>query len=118
MRWIIIFLAIGANTTAALLIKLATSPGKKMPSIFPLNLALSNWALWAGLVVYGLALVAYIWALSVFPVSVAHPVITAGGIALVSLTAILLFGESIGFMGVLGIVLVASGVAFIAAGAK
>lgn len=118
MKWIVILLAIGANTVAALLIKLATAPGKKMPTLLPLNLAFSNWALWLGLVVYGLALAAYIWALSVFPVSVAHPVITAGGIALVSLIAIIFLGESIGPLGVFGICLVASGVALIAAGAK
>lgn len=118
MKWLVILLAIGANTVAALLIKAATGPGKKMPSLVPFSFAFSNWALWLGLVTYGLALIAYIWALSVFPVSVAHPVITAGGIALVSLIAILLLGESIGPFGIIGICLVAVGVTLIAAGAK
>lgn len=118
MKWTILLIAIAANTAAALLIKLATAPGKSFPSLVPFNLAFSNWALWLGLFIYGLALATYIWALSVFPVSVAHPVITAGGIALVSSIALFAFSEKITFLGVAGIATVAIGVILIALGSK
>lgn len=117
-KWLIIALAISANTAAALLIKAATMPDRKLPSLSPLNLAFSNWPFWSGLAVYFVALISYIWALSIFPVTIAHPVITAGGIALVSFLAILIFSENFSFLWAIGFSCVLVGVIIIAIGSK
>ena len=116
MQWIVVALAICANTVAALFIKMAASPDRSMPSLNPFNLALTNWPLWLGLICYGMALILYIVALATLPVSVAHPIITAGAIAAVSSSAFLFFGERITVLGIIGIILVAFGVGLIALG--
>jgi small multidrug resistance pump len=90
---------------------------RKLPSLTtPVSAWVSNWALWVGVLTYGLAFLVYVYALSLFPATVAHPVITAGAIAIVATVAGLALGESLSALTIAGILVVMGGVLMIAFG--
>jgi small multidrug resistance pump len=112
LGWLVLLLGIVANAAASTLVKLASSPPRKLPSLSDPGVALTNWPLALGLSLYGLSFFLYAGALSRFPLSVAHPIMTAGAVGLVALASILL-GERISFTTLCGLVLVVAGVALI-----
>jgi multidrug transporter EmrE-like cation transporter len=75
--------------------------------------ALSNWPFWLGLGLYGAAFLLYAAALERLPLNVAHPVLTAGAVATVALSSILIFREPFHWTTGAGIFMVIAGVALI-----
>lgn len=110
MKWLILVLGIATNASASLLIKLAMMPPRKFPSPADPMAAVANWPFWLGLGLYGSAFLLYALALSKFPLNVAHPILTSGAVAAVSIFSALIFRESFHWMTVMGIILVIAGV--------
>ncbi|MFN6338015.1 MAG: multidrug transporter [Cyanobacteriota bacterium] len=116
MKWLVLLLGIASNASASVLIKIGLLPPYQLPSgRHPLAI-LTNWPLLVGLALYGSAFVLYVLALRYFPLNVAHPTLTSGAIAAVAVLSVLILGESLrpvmvlglGFM-ILGVVLLMSG---------
>ncbi|MFM9109748.1 MAG: hypothetical protein ACKOPN_03955 [Prochlorococcaceae cyanobacterium] len=86
---------IAANASASLLIKLALLPPRRLPSAADPWALFGNAPLLAGIALYGAAFVLYALALKVFPLNVAHPILTAGAIAGVSVLSVVVLGEGL-----------------------
>ncbi len=115
MKWFILLLGIAANASASVLVKMAMMPPRKFPTLTDPLAALSNWPFWLGLSLYGAAFILYAAALAKLPLNVAHPVLTAGAVATVSIFSILIFREPFHWTTGAGILLVIAGVALITA---
>jgi len=96
-------------------VKMAMMPPRKFPSLSDPLTALSNWPFWLGLGLYGMAFLLYAAALARLPLNVAHPVLTAGAVATVALSSILIFREPFHWTTAVGVVLVIAGVGLITA---
>ncbi|MBS0907700.1 multidrug transporter [Pantoea dispersa] len=113
MKWLILILGIASNASASVLIKVAMTPPRKLPSLADPLAVLSNWPLWLGVFLYGMAFLLYAVALAYLPLNVAHPVLTSGAIACVALLSVILFKEPVYWSTVAGILMVMAGVALI-----
>ena len=115
MHWLILVLGIFSNAFASVLIKLAITEPRRLPSLTEPMAALANWPFWLGLFLYGGTFLLYTAALAKFPLNVAHPVLTTGAVAMVAILSNLMFREPIYWTTGLGIILVIFGVALITA---
>ena len=115
MKWLILALGILSNASASVLIKIAMQAPRKFPSPSEPAAALSNWPFWLGLGLYGAAFLLYAASLARLPLNVAHPILTAGAVAMVALSSALIFREPFPWTTGVGIILVIAGVAFITA---
>ena len=113
MKWLILIIGILSNTSASVLIKYAMQPSRKVFSLSDPVEIIKNWPLWLGLVMYGVAFVLYVYALKLFPLNVAHPILTSGAIACVALSSLIMFKETFSLNIVVGIILIISGVLII-----
>lgn len=113
MKWLILILGIATNASASVLIKIATTPPRRLPSINEPLAGLNNWPLWLGLGLYGGAFLFYTAALARLPLNVAHPVLTAGSVAAVAFLSAVLFRETFYWTTGAGIALVIIGVVLI-----
>lgn len=111
---LILLAGILANAAASLLVKKAVSGGP-LPLAEPW-LLLANAPLMGGLICYGLAFGFYAWALARLPLGVAHPVMTAGTIAVVALVSVLGLREGVSATWWLGIGLILAGVVLVSQG--
>ena len=119
MKWIVLALGVLVNAGASILIKMSSMPPRRLPSLgTPVTAWLTNWPFFVGILTYGLAFLTYVFALSLFPATVAHPVITAGAIAVVAAIAGLVLGEHLSALTIAGIIVVMGGVLMIAFGAE
>ena len=108
--------AVAFNVTASIMLKIAARSGERIVSM-RLGWNLQDGGLLAlGLAVgaYGLAFIAYMVTLRSIPVSLAYPLITGLTATCIAIVATLLFGESIGWQGVLGLAFVLIGVTLLA----
>jgi small multidrug resistance pump len=115
MKWLILALGIATNASASVLIKVATLPPRRFPSLQDPWAALTNWPLWMGLALYFAAFLLYAAALVRLPLHVAHPVLTTGAVGAVAVCAVAIFREPIYWTTVVGILLVLTGVVLITA---
>ncbi|WP_443692742.1 EamA family transporter [Pseudomonas protegens] len=115
MKWLILLVGVLSNASASVLIKMAMMPPRKFPSLVDPIAALRNWPFWLGLALYGSAFLLYAAALARLPLNVAHPVLTAGAVAVVALFSAFIFREPLHWTTVAGILLVMIGVALITA---
>ena len=110
MQWLILILGILSNASASVLIKVAVS-SKETPIQLsnPLSI-IGNLPLVSGIGLYGIAFILYALALNYLPLNVAHPTLTSGSIALVSIASVIFFGESLSTINIVGIVFIILGV--------
>jgi small multidrug resistance pump len=113
MKYFIIIFGIISNALASVLIKYATMAPRSFPSLNEPLQALRNWPFWMGIFFYGLAFIFYGMSLARFPLNVAHPLLTAGAITVVSLFSLLVFKEPFNWSTVLGIIFILIGVVFV-----
>jgi len=114
MKWLIVLGGIACNASASVLVKIAVMRSHTAPLLRnPLRI-FTNLPLLAGVALYGAAFVLYAATLSLLPLNVAQPVITSGAIATVAIISVALFGESMPWTSIVGILLVVVGVALIA----
>jgi small multidrug resistance pump len=115
MKWCILVMGIACNASASVLVKMAMMSPRKFPSLSDPLAALSNWPFWLGLGLYGGAFLLYAAALARLPLNVAHPILTAGAVATVAMSSVLIFQEPFYWTTAIGILLVVVGVALITA---
>jgi multidrug transporter EmrE-like cation transporter len=113
MKWLILIVGIASNASASVLIKLAMTPPRKLPSFSDPMGALNNWHFWLALALYGVAFILYAAALVRLPLNVAHPILTSGAVASVAVCSYVIFREPFHGTTILGILLVIAGVALI-----
>jgi multidrug transporter EmrE-like cation transporter len=113
MKWLILAAGILSNASASVLIKMAMMPPRKFPSLNDPLTALSNWPFWLGLALYGGAFLLYAAALARLPLNIAHPVLTAGAVAAVAISSVVVFREPFHTTTLFGVVLVIVGVVLI-----
>jgi multidrug transporter EmrE-like cation transporter len=113
MKWLILILGIVSNASASVLVKMSMMPPRKFPSLNDPMAALSNWPFWFGLGLYGAAFLLYAAALARLPLNVAHPILTAGAVATVALSSIVILREPFHWTTGAGVVLIITGVVMI-----
>lgn len=119
VKWLVLIVGVLVNAGASILIKVSATPPRKLPSFsVPISSWITNWPFWVAIGTYGLAFLVYVYALSLFPASIAHPIITAGAIAVVSTAAGLLLGEPLSGLTIAGVIVVMGGVLMIAFGSQ
>lgn len=93
MIWILLILAIAANASASILIKISMLASNNKSQ--PLNVIelVSNWQLWLSVTLYVLTLALYALALTKLPLNVAHATLTSGAIVVVTFSSLLIFKE-------------------------
>ncbi len=113
MKWFIVILGIACNAAASVLIKIAITPPRQLPSLSDPFAVLTNWPLILGLTLYGGAFLFYALALTKLPLNMVHPVMTSGAIAVVAVLSVLIFQERFPWTTGAGIALVVAGIALI-----
>ena len=113
MKWVILLSGVASNALASILIKIATEPPYKLPSLYAPYTAIKNWPLMLGVTMYAVALGCYVAALSRLPLNIAHPIMTSGAIALVVLSSTVFFKERFDWLHVIGVGFVVLGVVLI-----
>ena len=101
-KWLILLLAILCNATASALVKVAVSAPRQFPSLADPVGAIRNWPF-----------VLYSISLGRLPLNGAHPISTAGAIAVVACISVVVFRETMPWTTLTGIVLILSGVILI-----
>ena len=113
--WSFLFIGVGLNAAAQLLLKGATRIAGPLVSDagrieWPNATALlQTLPLWGGLACYGVSLLMWLAALSRLPVSVAYPMLSVGYVVNAAAAAFL-FGEALSMQKMIGIGLVTIGV--------
>jgi multidrug transporter EmrE-like cation transporter len=113
--WSFLFIGVGLNAAAQLLLKGATRIAGPLVSDagrieWPNATALlQTLPLWGGLACYGVSLLVWLGALSRLPVSVAYPMLSVGYVVNAAAAAFL-YGEALTMQKVIGIALVSIGV--------
>jgi multidrug transporter EmrE-like cation transporter len=111
MSWLILVLSIASNAGASMLVKVGMA---RLPEDGDrLRATATNPWLLIGVVLYGVAFLTYAMALRLFPLNLAHPVLTAGAITMVAIGSVLWFGESLPSSAILGLALILTGVILI-----
>ncbi|HDS1655276.1 DMT family transporter [Stenotrophomonas maltophilia] len=113
MKWMILVLGILCNAGASVMVKLAVTAPRHFPSLAAPMDALRNWPFWLGLALYGSAFLLYSASLARLPLNIAHPIMTAGAIALVACVSVLFLREPLPWTTITGIGLIAAGVLLI-----
>ncbi|MGF6695315.1 small multidrug resistance pump [Metapseudomonas resinovorans] len=110
MKWLILAFGVLASASASLLIKVAVTPPRRLFDPSAPLVTLTNGPLLLGLTLYGVAFALYALTLVRLPLSIAHPVMTAGGVIVVAIGSQQLLREPFHWSLALGIVLVTAGV--------
>lgn len=113
MKWIILLLGILSNASASVLVKVAMTPPRRLPTLSEPFSLMRNLPLIAGVVLYGIAFLLYALALTKLPLNVAHPILTSGAIGMVALFSHFFFHEAFSWNTLAGIAFVVVGVALI-----
>lgn len=100
MPWIILTIALIFNALANICIKVGVKDLQIKYIIF-------------GVISFAIALGGYSFALTKLPLSVAYPIMTGCGFAIVATASYFLFGESFGILKMIGIFLIFSGIIFL-----
>lgn len=110
MKWLILLMGVISNASASILIKAATSYGNTPISLNNPISIITNYYLICGVILYGVAFILYTLALTLHPLNIAHTTLTSGSIALVTLASVIIFGENISTIKIIGICLIIFGV--------
>lgn len=116
-RYFVLAFAVLTNALANILIKAAMGGRQDISVLNTQSLLrgfLFNGTLWLGIVCFGLALMAYSYVLTTIPLSVAYPTMTSLGLVIVTLVAVLHFGETLNPIQIAGIFAIIAGVWMVA----
>lgn len=110
MNWLILIFGIASNALASVLVKVAmTTTENPVQLTKPLSI-IENIPLLLGIGFYGLAFVLYAISLKFLPLTIVHPSLTSGSIALVAIASVLFFDEHLSLINIAGIILIILGV--------
>jgi spermidine export protein MdtJ len=110
VSWLVLLLAVVLNALANVLVKAGVNRLDGLGGGHLLHAALAEPLLYAGVVAFALALVAYAAALSRFELSVAYPLMTSLGLLIVALASWRWFGEAYDARKTAGTLLIVAGV--------
>lgn len=102
-----------SNASASILIKAATSYGNLPITLSNPTSIITNYYLIFGVILYGVAFVLYTLALTLHPLNIAHTTLTSGSIALVTVASVVIFGENVSTLKIIGICLIIFGVSLL-----
>jgi multidrug transporter EmrE-like cation transporter len=112
---IILIVAIVMNALANILIKLGMKDGEGLTGLPELiKYAIGQPFLYAGVVSFGLALVAYSIVLTKLNLSIAYPIMVSMGLIIVVLVSYFALKESITFLQIVGFIFIIAGVWMVA----
>ncbi|MFA5793639.1 MAG: SMR family transporter [Candidatus Brocadiia bacterium] len=117
MLYVILTLAIVFNALANILIKVGMTKGGSLDGLKITEMLLrmaGNYILWLGVTCFILALVAYSYALSKMNLSIAYPIMTSCGYAIVILVSVLFMKEVLNWVQISGLILITAGVWMVA----
>ncbi len=115
IQWIALAFGIVLNAAANILLKMAARHAQEMDSSAHLLVKLFlNPYLFTGILSFGLALGAYSYSLTRFPLSVGYPLMTSLGLIIVSLFSYFVFAEQFSAGKIAGTVLIMLGVLLVA----
>ncbi len=80
---------------------------------FTVQSVVSNYNMFVGIALFGLSFVAYIVSLGKISLHVAYPLFVSSSIILVTTASVVLFGESVSFLNILGIAAIITGIALL-----
>jgi len=113
MGYLFLVLALTLNATANILLKVGAGRLGDLGEPGALARLLTNYHLLAGLALFALNVVFYAAALTRLNLSVAYPVMMAGGIVIVVSVAILVLRETVSAPQVVGLVLLVVGIVLV-----
>jgi multidrug transporter EmrE-like cation transporter len=109
MGYVFLTVALTLNATANLLMKMGADRLGPFEGPGMLKSILTNYFLVGGVVLFGLNIVFYVAALTRMNLSIAYPVMMAGGVLIVVSVSVVYFRESLTLAQVLGILLLMAG---------
>ena len=110
MKWIALMIALFMNAMANILIKAGMRGFEGRLDVSALLYMSKNVYVILGLISFGGAFVGYSYVLSKMDLSVAYPIMTGAGFAIVAVVSSLWFGESFSYMKIVGITLIGIGI--------
>lgn len=113
-HWLALIICIAANILANIAVKRAMDATPLEVSWNGLVTAVLQPWLWAGIALAGVVFLSYLYAIRGVPLSTAYPFTTSSATIGIALAGSLLFGETIGWRGALGIGLVLGGLMLLA----
>jgi multidrug transporter EmrE-like cation transporter len=113
MAYLFLILALTLNAAANILLKIGATRLGALEEPGLLGRLVSNHHLWAGLLLFALNVVFYIAALTRLNLSVAYPIMVAGGIVIVVSASTFALQEAITPLQTLGVALLVLGIALV-----
>ena len=113
MGYVFLTVALTLNATANLLMKMGADRLEAFEGPGMLKGVLTNYFLVGGVVLFGLNIVFYVAALTRMNLSIAYPVMMAGGILIVVSVSVLHFRESLTLAQIVGILLLMAGLVLV-----
>lgn len=113
MMYFILAIAIVTNASANFLLKLGMKKGGSLDGLSLMDIIFkmaTNYLFWGGVGCFIINLVAYSYALSKMQLSIAYPIMTSVGYALIVFSSILFLKESLTLIQSAGLVLIITGV--------
>ena len=110
MGYLFLALALTLNAAANVLLKVGAGHLGRLDAPDLIGRLLTNYHLVAGLVLFALNVVLYAAALTRLDLSVAYPVMTAGGVLIVVSVSYFVLGESVSPVQLLGLALIVAGI--------
>ncbi|MBD3330255.1 EamA family transporter [Candidatus Peregrinibacteria bacterium] len=117
MHYLLLILALVLNALANILIKIGALKMQNLSSLSKGEIAvnlITNHFLIIGVLLFAMNVVFYFLALTKINLSVAYPIMTSGGFLLITIFSVLYLRESLTLLQVMGIILIALGIFFIA----
>jgi multidrug transporter EmrE-like cation transporter len=114
MGYLFLALALVLNATANVLLKLGAARlgGLDLPN--PVGRLITNYHLLAGLGLFALNVVFYLLALIRLNLSIAYPIMTAGGVVIIVAVSVLLLQEALTTRQAVGLLLLIAGIVLVA----
>lgn len=114
MGYGLLLVAAGLNATASVLLKIGADRGPTLNlSQGVVGLLVGNAYLIAGLALFALNVIFYIFALRALPLSVAYPIMIAASFIIVGTVSSVLFSENITFLKAAGYALILLGIVLV-----
>ena len=102
------------NSTANVLIKIGSANMSYLKTYGPILGLIKNWPFTLGVALFGINVFVYALALSKIPLSIAYPVLSVGGLIIITAISALYFKETLNTVQMVGMLLLIIGIVLIA----
>jgi len=114
MGYVFLGIALALNATANVLLKLGAADVGSLAGPSLIGRLVTNYYLLAGLALFALNVVFYVLALTRLNLSIAYPIMMAGGVAIIIAASILLLQETLTIRQLIGLSLLIVGIVLVA----